>query len=629
MVFMRRYETLVHFDAEGQSTFIAQHYAILHAQALQAGNVSIAWNPASGDPVIHRLLVHRDGERIDVLKNSEFEILRREGQLEQAILDGMLTAVLRVPDLRVGDELELAYTVPSHDATLGDTNFGMLYLGDNPPPGRVRLGLDWIEGQKPHYTIPQGLEPFAKESSNSVDFLADNVPLATMPNDAPLRYAWHRMAQYTDFNDWPQVSRRFDGLFDKAAQLSADSAVKREARRIASAHSGQKERAEAALDLVQQQVRYIYVGLNGGNYTPASAETTWERRYGDCKGKTALLLALLGELGIEARAVLVNNQNADDGLNERLPSPGEFDHVVVQADIGGKTYWLDGTMPNVVEMRTDPFLAYRWVLPLSATGSELKRVAQRPFDLPQEMGLFEIDARKGFDEPAAKTYVTVKRGLAGVLEYVQFSALTPAQIDSAFKSNMDGSEWDAIDSVTYRYDRMTQASIVTIKGVGPVDWDDEGAGAFGLSLPGGGFSPPPRRRRPVEQDQSAPYYTPPAYSCHATTVRLPDGTKLENWGFNTTYTTQIYGRVYHRMMERRDDRTIRMVRASRVEQPEISAALAASGNSRLDEFDNSKANISYDPDQKMTPWGDLKPVPAVYEIDWTGTEAQCLPNYLM
>lgn len=79
------------------------------------------------------------------------------------------------------------------------------------------------------------------------------------------------------------------------------------------------DRAAAALKLVQQDVRYIYIGLNGGNLSPATAEETWQRRYGDCKAKTVLLLALLRELGIEAEAVLVNNSGADDGLDERLP----------------------------------------------------------------------------------------------------------------------------------------------------------------------------------------------------------------------------------------------------------------------------------------------------------------------
>src|SRR3546814_21031677 len=75
----------------------------------------------------------------------------------------------------------------------------------------------------------------------------------------------------------------------------------------------------------------IYVGLGNGNLTPATAEETWQRRYGDAKGKTALLLALLARLGIEAEAVLANNSGGDDGLDERLPHPGMLAHVPVRA----------------------------------------------------------------------------------------------------------------------------------------------------------------------------------------------------------------------------------------------------------------------------------------------------------
>lgn len=95
--------------------------------------------------------------------------------------------------------------------------------------------------------------------------------------------------------------------------------------------------------MVREQVRYIYVGIAGGNLTPATADETWQRRYGDCKGKTTLLLALLNELGIDAEAVLVNNSGIDDGFNQRLPSPGLFDHVLVRAKIDGREYWMDGT----------------------------------------------------------------------------------------------------------------------------------------------------------------------------------------------------------------------------------------------------------------------------------------------
>lgn len=627
LLFIRKQQSAVHLVADGQETFQSQHFALLNPQALQAGNIAIEWNPAAGNPTVHRLLVHRGNERIDVLETTDFEILRREDQLEQAMLDGHLTAVLRVPDLRVGDELELAYSMPTHDVVLGDESFGILFLGDSAPQGRIALELSWEEGQEPAVSIPEGLKPFTTKTENGVSFLSDNIPNEIMPKGAPPRYAWHRILQYSDFNAWPNVSRRFADLFDQASRLSSASPIIDEARRISDQYEGQRERAQAALDLVQQQVRYIYVGLNGGNFESTDADTTWQRRYGDCKGKTALLLALLKELDIEARAVLVQNQLSDDGLNERLPSPAAFDHVLVQAQIDGETHWLDGTLPVVAEMDAKPFLPYRWALPLTAEGADLQEIPRKPFELPQEMVLYELDARAGFDAPARQVITSVKRGFEGIIEYSRLSTLTPDQIEEVFR-NQAGGEWDEIESVTYRFDRSTGASILTITGTGPLDWDNEGGGAYDLTLPGGGFNPPQRLGRPKDQDQTAPYYTEPNYSCHVTTVRLPEGTSLENWGYNSTFDTMMYGRVYYRMMEERDDLTIRMVRGSRVEIAEITPAHAERDNKRLGRFDNSMARITYDPDKIMNPWGKQAPVPAVYEFDWIGTDSHCLPEDL-
>ena len=79
---------------------------------------------------------------------------------------------------------------------------------------------------------------------------------------------------------------------------------------------------------MQEKVRYVFLAMNGGGYRPAPAEVTWQRRFGDCKGKTVLLLALLHELGIEAVPVLVSTDEGD-GLDGRLPAAGWFDHAIV------------------------------------------------------------------------------------------------------------------------------------------------------------------------------------------------------------------------------------------------------------------------------------------------------------
>ena len=622
-VFIRRQDLEIHLSDQGQAQYFGYRARILQSSALQLGNISIVWNPRSGAPIVHEIKVFRDGQATDVLKDSSFEILRREDQLEAAKLDGTLTAVLRIPDVRVGDELEVNLTTFTTDPTLGRNEAGLLVLGPSPSPGRYHLGLSWDEGQKPNLRMTADITKVAVTSERAVDLRFDNPATLSPPKDAPARYQWQRALEYTDFADWAALSRHFAPLYSKAATLPANSALKREANRIAAAHADPLARASAALKLVQQDVRYIYVGLNGGNLTPASAEETWQRRYGDCKGKTTLLLALLAELGIDAEPVLISSSGADDGLDQRLPIPQYFDHVLVRARIEGTTYWLDGTLPSVATPSVRPVFPVNWVLPLTERGSNIHNMEWRPATTPDEVNLMEIDARAGFDKPARKVSTNIVRGVKGLQQQMQFSALTDGQIQDAFRQNAIGDVWQTIDDVQWRYDQQTGASILTISGTGTVDWDDDGDGAKSLALPGGGFNPPERRVRATTEHQNVPFYTTPEYNCHVTTVRLPSSTQAKQWSSTPSFDTLFFGKNYYRAWELRDG-SIRMVRGSRIEQPEIDAASAERDNGRIAAFDNSMGWISYTPSRRAAAVGAGEKVPATYDLDWTASEVPCV-----
>lgn len=622
-VFMRRQDTEVHLDAKGQLLYHAYRIKILHPNALHLGNLSIAWNPAAGAPVVHVIKIYRDREVIDVLREASFEVLRREDQLEAARLDGNLTAVLRIPDLRVGDELEFGATIRTSDPTLGQNDAGLLVLAPQPAPGRFHLRLSWEEGHKPTVKMSPDMIAVAKQSAEAFDYGFDNPPAVIPPKDAPPRYLWRRVVEYSSFADWAGMSRRVAPLFAIASKLDVNSPLKREAARIAAAHPQPLDRASAALKMVQQDIRYVYVGLNGGNLIPATAAETWQRRYGDCKGKTALLLALLRELGIQAQAVLVNNSGGDDGLDERLPSAHMFDHVLVRARMNGKSYWLDGTLPAVVPPVTAPVMPYQWVLPLTEQGSSLEHLDWKPAERPDQLTLFEIDARAGFDQPARITNTTIKRGIEGLQQEVQLSALTPAQLLSGFRQHAIGDTWQTIEDVKWRYDQKAQASVLTISGTGMVDWDDDGDGVKSLALPGGGFNPPEKRVRSAEQDQDLPYYNKPEYDCRVTTVRLPSTTRLGQWSHKAEIDTRMFGRTYYRAFDVRNG-ALRMVRGARIEQKEVEAASARRDNGRIANFDNSMAWITYDPSGQNAVDRRGKPVPATNEIDWTADNVPCL-----
>lgn len=620
-VFVRRQASEIHLDKNGQSNFSALTMHLLEASALQAGNVAVAWNPAAGKPVIHALRVYRNGQARDVLATTKFTILRREDRLEAAMLDGMLTATLKVPDLRVGDDLEFIYTVPGQDPTLRDQSSGLLLMAPSPPPGRYSLRISWDQGQQPVVRPTKDLASLVVKGDRSVLYAVDNPGPLNPPKDAPGRYNWQRLIEFTDFADWRAVSARIAPLFATAAALPANSPLKQEAAAIAGSTSDPLARAQAALKLVQQQIRYVYVGLNGGNLTPATADETWQRRYGDCKAKTVLLLALLKELGIAAQPILASNDGNDDGLDQRLPSPLLFDHVLVRATIAGKSYWLDGTLPPQYAPSEKPLLPYKWTLPISSAGEGLLNLPWQPETKPDEVSLFEIDARAGFAPPAKIRQVSIVRGVQAVLLYYQFSAISDEQLQSAFKQELEGSEtWNTVDSVTWRFDPSELASVLEIKGTGPVDWKPETGGGKSLSLPGGGFSPPERRQRGTGSD--APFAIKPDFDCKVTTLRLPASTAAADWTYNSTYNTTIYGQSFRRSFELRDG-SLRMMRVNRTLQNEISSEAAAKDTLRLPRFDNSMAWAQYR--QGTAPESLIvERVPATFERDWVADASACL-----
>ena len=105
----------------------------------------------------------------------------------------------------------------------------------------------------------------------------------------------------------------------------------------------------AALRLVQSQMRYLGVEVGMNSHLPNPPSLVFDRRFGDCKDKALLTVALLSRLGIDANVALVNT-SMQKGLAEGLPNPGSFDHVIVRVVVDHKPYWLD---PTLSEQRSD------------------------------------------------------------------------------------------------------------------------------------------------------------------------------------------------------------------------------------------------------------------------------------
>ncbi|HEU4592898.1 MAG TPA: DUF3857 domain-containing transglutaminase family protein, partial [Steroidobacteraceae bacterium] len=297
------------FSPHHLEMYVESYFAVQTPQGLQAlGNLALPWKPDTDVLTVHKCRLLRAGQAIDLLTDGKkFEVLRRENNLEYAALDGMLTAVLQPAGMQVGDVLDLAFSIRRESSLIPAPEMFLFNFADV-PASRVQLRATWDKSTPLRWRASQdmkGIKDVLNGGEHELRWVAEQVEPLKQPLNVPSRFLRIPMVEFTSYASWNDVSRTLAPLYAKAAGLRADSPVKLEARAIAQAQADPVARLEAALRLVQDRVRYVFLGMGDGNIDPAGADLTWERRFGDCKGKTALLVALLRELGIEAEPVLV------------------------------------------------------------------------------------------------------------------------------------------------------------------------------------------------------------------------------------------------------------------------------------------------------------------------------------
>jgi tetratricopeptide (TPR) repeat protein len=380
----------------------------------QMANLSLPWLPDKGDLTIHELSIQRGAERIDLLaKGQKFTVLRREEAMEQRALTGQLTATLPVEGLQTGDILRLAYSVSMKDGALGGHIQNVVpVLADPLRIGAGGMRVSWGKGQEPHWKLlsGNGTPKLVKKGDGGELVLAlPAAKPADMPADAPVRFKPLPLLELSSFDSWAQVSQIMAPLYKPDGLIPAGSPLAAEVAAIMKAEPTPIGRAQRALRLVQDQVRYLAMFMNGGNYVPQTPAKTWELRYGDCKAKSLLLLALLHEMGIEAEPVLANSR-LGDWVPQRLPSAAAFDHVLIKATIDGRTAWMDGTRTGsrIGDFWDTP--AFRNVLPLRAAGATLMPVVLHNDARPMFDIAIDEDQSATVDLPSAATIVATFRG---------------------------------------------------------------------------------------------------------------------------------------------------------------------------------------------------------------------------
>jgi tetratricopeptide (TPR) repeat protein len=506
------------------------------------GSFSVQWKPDTDRITFHKFQILRGKSVIDVLgKGEKLTVLRREANLEFAMLTGILTATLQPEGLAVGDMLNIAYTLDRTEPLLKGHHDLNIDAGTNGAIDHVTIAAQWLPTLKMQVQAANMPAPLTRPNPQSLLLSAEKLQQLILPQGAPARYRLGRLIELSDYKNWADVTAIFTPLFADARKLSPNSPLIAEIAKIKAATSDPEKQASMALALTEDAIRYLFVGLGQGNLKPAAADDTWQRRFGDCKAKTTLLLALLDGLNIPAEAALVSTQQGD-GLDARLPGSARFDHVIVRAVVAGKVTWLDGTRSGDTAISQLDVPKFNWALPLhlasSANPAKLERLIVPVQATPTMVYDLQFDASAGLTVPA-KVHAEITLWRDSGLNMKQSLANIPAgELDRRLKDYWR-SLYDFItaDKITTRYDTTDFSQHLILDGTAKMDWNQaQGAGYYEIDGSRVGFKPD--YHRDAGPDADAPFdISFPEYVENRTRIILPgdaSGFKIDGGNVDQT-----------------------------------------------------------------------------------------------
>ncbi|WP_158277290.1 DUF3857 domain-containing protein [Opitutus sp. ER46] len=342
----------------------------------------------------HTLTIHRDGQPMDRLPTTEFKKLQRELALEEQMLTGETTYAAVLSDVRVGDVVETAYTLHYHNPLFDGQLTARHDLGAMYPVRHERIVIHLPEGGprvRAAFLVPEGtyglpdalyripdlqsaLTDESLEPSRLLRWEARDLEAIKFDGNLPGKAFpyWPRL-RLTSFMAWSDVVAWAEPLFVFSSPLPDPLPALLKEWQM---QPEPEQRLAAAVRWVQNDVRYFALEFGQQRLRPRPLAEVCATRYGDCKDKSLLLVALLRGLGIEAWPTLVSTQWRDR-LHRVRPDPNAFNHAVVAYRLGtGPLRWIDPTIKHQQGQ------AGKWAFPPYRTGLLVRPGQNDLVDIP-------------------------------------------------------------------------------------------------------------------------------------------------------------------------------------------------------------------------------------------------------
>ena len=157
-------------------------------------------------------------------------------------------------------------------------------------------------------------------------WIAENIPQAFLEPDMPEFDSVAQKLLVSTIDKWEDVSRWYWALC--LPRLEArNAAMTNKVCELVDGLPDETDKIRSIFKFVSQEIRYMGLTLEDESpgYAPHDVKLTFDNRYGVCRDKAALLVAMLRIAGIKAFPVLIN---VGSKMDEDVPIP-YFNHAIV------------------------------------------------------------------------------------------------------------------------------------------------------------------------------------------------------------------------------------------------------------------------------------------------------------
>jgi transglutaminase-like putative cysteine protease len=358
-------------NAQNNETFNHEVRQVLTPSGVNTGShISVDYDPSYQLLTFHWVRVWRGTNSLDRLDPDKIHVSQRGLDADELLFSAEKSALLLLEDIRMGDIIDYAYSLQGGNPVFAGRFSDRVQMQSSHPIERLTTRLLWPPARH-LYVQNHGtdIKYSAVRKGGLVEFTWNLVKVPALRNEPPLP-AWYQpfpSVQLSEYQKWSDVNQLALDLFTNTAPLSPELTRKiNEWKHL----PGREERVLAALRFVQDEVRYLGIETGVSGYKPAAPSVVFDRRFGDCKDKSFLLVTILRALGIEAWPTLVNTRLRQTVL-EMHPSATVFDHAIAQVNLEGRSYWLDATanyQRGPLAVRSWPNYGYGLVVRPGTTG---------------------------------------------------------------------------------------------------------------------------------------------------------------------------------------------------------------------------------------------------------------------